>query len=460
MRSGLPAIGLVFLVSASTGCVLRTLPRMPSVAVVGGANPSALIEEASAPTDEVDDESEAEVEYAVPCKDGSLEMQSAEVVYRALDTKVTALGPHADPKPVESDLEQLLEHPCFELAKSDPKEQLTFPNAVSLRHWWREGGADWLWSYLRVSQHRSLRIAPTPRLALTLETAPKDHPLAPLLCPADESSPCATESRGWARRANEKLGLVANGHRRSTDAVDCEQEAMKKPKADRDASVRDCLEATFVKPQALPLGRFKAPSDGWLVIDDDDGGCRHLRAFDLATGSTYMSEDCSTPPTTTVGRVPVGALREAAWMLLLASETQAKVQFTDSFHVPDKIPIQRARGESIMLGSISCRCGPSQRRSWSWMREKNGTMRGQVSGVITGRPDDDATQHAFDLIDIADAAFEKGCAPAPAPARIGWSSPGPSSSGGNAAVMDDGASEPVRVAVAKAKPTRTCTSKP
>lgn len=436
---------------------------MPGVAVVGTAKGSALVEEPAPANQDADERTDDdEVDYAVPCKEGTPESDAAQRAYRALDKKVHALGPRADPKPFEEELEKLLDHPCLELAKADPNESLSFPNAVSARHWWTAGGADWLWSYLRVDQYRSLRVVPTPRLALTVETAPKDHPLAPLLCPADESVPCATESRGWTRRANEKLELVANAHRRSSDALDCTEEAMKKPKPDRYASFRDCLELTFVKRQALPLGRFKAPSDGWLVIDDDGGACRHLRALDLATGSTYTSDDCAKggTPQTTVGRVPVGALREAAWMLLLARETQANVRFTDSFRVPEKIPIQRARGETIGLGSFSCMCGSSRRRSWSWMREKNGTLRGQVSGVITGAGDDDATRHAFDLIDIADAAFEKGCAPAAAPARIAWSSPGPSSNGRDAAVMDDAASEPVRLALAKAKPPRTCTPKP
>lgn len=458
MRSGLPAIGLVFLVSGAMGCLARTPPPMPGVAVIGGATPSPLVEEPSAPSEEREEEEE-EVEYVVPCNEGTPELQAAELAYRALDKKVNALAWNGDAKPIAEELETLLEHPCLEIANADPKELLTFPNAVSLRTWWSEGGADWLWSYLRVSESRFLRASPTPRIALTLETAPKDHPLAPLLCPADESKPCATESRGWMRRANEKLELMASGHRRGNDVVDCSAEAMKKPKNERYASFRDCLETGFVKRRALPIGRFKAPSDGWLVIDDVSGSCRTLRAFDLATGSRYASEDCSRVPTTSVGRVPIGALREAAWMLLLARETQANVRVAEGFHVPEKIPVRRARGESIGLGSISCMCGSSQRRSWSWMRDKNGTLRGQVSGVIVGRADDEALEHALDLLDIADAAFEKGCAPSAAPARIAWSSPGPASDG-TAAIMDDPASDAVRAALAKARPTRTCTAKP
>jgi hypothetical protein len=94
------------------------------------------------------------------------------------------------------------------------------------------------------------------------------------------------------------------------------------------------------------------------------------------------------------------------------------------------------------------------------MRERNGTLRGQVSGVVRGHGDDDAARHAFDLLLIASAAFEKGCAPSSPPTRIAWGAAGPSSREGEAAVLDDAASEPVRSALTKAKPPRTCTPKP
>ena len=35
-------------------------------------------------------------------------------------------------------------------------------------------------------------------------------------------------------------------------------------------------------------------------------------------------------------------------MLLLARETQANVRVAEGFHVPEKIPVRRARGESIV----------------------------------------------------------------------------------------------------------------
>lgn len=441
---------------------------MPAVAVVTPAKAAALSEtgtaEATDDSESDEDAADPDASYATICKETSLEHAAAEIAFDALSGKIHNLGWTADPKPLEEDLEKLLEHPCFELAKIDSHELLTFASAVSLRHWWLEGGSDWLYSYLRADKNRYLRASPTPRLALTIENAPKDHPLAPLLCPADTSKPCAIESTGWARRASEKLTLVANRHRNVKDEIDCREEAEKQPKADRYAAFRECLEGGFERTQALPIGRFKAPSDGWLVINDDNVSCRTMRAFHLVTGSVYESTDCrrsdQAKAQTTVGRVPVGALREAAWMLVLARETQPEVRFSEGFNVPDKIPIKRARGESIGLGRISCGCGPSRRRSWSWMREKNGTLSGQVSGVIVGRGDDDAIRHAFDLLDIADAALEKGCAPSPPPARIAWSAPGPSSREGEAAVIDDAPSEAVRLALTKAKLSRTCTPKP
>lgn len=438
---------------------------MPGVAVVTPTKGSGIAESGNAPAEEEieEDGGDPEADYVTPCKRGSVARHAAELELTAFSAKVEALGLAADPKPLEEQLETLLDQPCFELAKADPKELLTFPNALSLRHWWGHGGSDWLWSYLRAGEQRYLKIAPTPRLALTLETAPNDHPLRPLLCPADESKPCAIESSGWARRTREKLELVGNRRRSVKDEVDCAEEAKKEPKAERYAAYRACLESGFERQETLPIGRFKAPSDGWLVMNDDSGGgCRHVHAFDLVTGSAYSADDCTGTTQTSVGRLPVGALREAMWMLVLAREAQHDVKNSQGFHVPEKIPIQRTRGETIGLGFISCSCGcgVSMQRSWSWMRDKNGTLRGQVSGVVRGQGDDAAIRHAFDLLEIASSAFEKGCAPASPPARVAWNAAGPSSREGEAAVLDDVESEPVRAALLKAKAPRTCTAKP
>jgi hypothetical protein len=463
MRGRSPVIPLLFFFGLTAGC-MRTLPPMPGVAVVASAKAAAIDESAAAsgdPTQETEtEEADDEADYAMPCKTGSLAQRSAELALSTLDQQIRRLAVAADPTPIEEELEKLLDHPCFELAKVDSRELLDFANAVSLRHWWHEGGSDWLWSYLNVADRRSLRIAPTPRFALTLETAPKDHPLRPLLCPDDAAVPCAVESAGWARRTNEKLELLGNRQHRGKDEIDCAEEAAKEPKAERYAAYRECLEPGFERHAALPIGRFKAPSDGWLVIEDGGRACTHLRAFDLVTGSVYGVDDCSNTPKALTGRVPVGALREAAWMLVLAGEAQRNVRPAQGFHVPENIPIKRTRGESIGLGTISCGCGPSHVRSWSWMREKNGAMRGQISGVVRGGGDDDAIRHAFDLLEIAEAALERGCAASPPPARIAWGSPGPSSKEAEAAVMDEPTTEPLRAALVKARAPRTCTAKP
>jgi hypothetical protein len=137
------------------------------------------------------------------------------------------------------------------------------------------------------------------------------------------------------------------------------------------------------------------------------------------------------------------------------------VRFSRYFNVPDEFVIKRPRGETIGLGMIGCGCSPSDRHSWSWMREKNGVLRGQTSGTIVGRGgQDDAMRHAFDLREVADDAFEAGCAPVSAPARFAWTTTGRSSHEGEAAVLDDAPSEPVRLALEKVRAPRTCTAKP
>ncbi len=106
---------------------------------------------------------------------------------------------------------------------------------------------------------------------------------------------------------------------------------------------------------ALPLGRFRAPDRGWLVIRGRRGHyefCDELRAYDVETGAAYVAKSCSglhlrpggsvdfeatnasRKAAVEAGRVDVANLREAVWMILLAPQAQEGYLSADYFSLP------------------------------------------------------------------------------------------------------------------------------
>src|SRR5262249_46454101 len=113
---------------------------------------------------------------------------------------------------------------------------------------------------------------------------------------------------------------------------------------------RDCIEMARPKRVALPLGEFKAPTTGWVVITGRRGHydfCDTTRAYNLTTGAAFIQDSCSALALKPGGDVDFGAtnkarvesvkvgsiqadnLREAVWMMLFrgqAEELQLKAE--------------------------------------------------------------------------------------------------------------------------------------
>src|SRR5262249_55557470 len=106
---------------------------------------------------------------------------------------------------------------------------------------------------------------------------------------------------------------------------------------------RACVESSQRHQWAMPLGRFRSPDSGWLVIRGRRGHyefCDELSAYDLATGSAYVAQSCTglelgdggsvdnakvdakRKIKVTIGNLPLDNLRELAFMMLLAPEVE------------------------------------------------------------------------------------------------------------------------------------------
>ncbi|HEY8075710.1 MAG TPA: hypothetical protein VIF62_16405 [Labilithrix sp.] len=446
------ALGLLFL---SIGCApllnASAPPREAAVTTVQGDAPQ--IQPSEEPAD--DDATEHATALIRPCADGP-ERQAAQATYDALDARMAALGDADDPKPLAKELDALLATDCFRLSSGDPHDALAFDSGESLRTWWQAGGSDWVSHYLSLEDSRVVLVPPTPRKTLR-KLAPISSPIASLVC--DDAS-CGKDTVAFARRADRAFELRM-GARTWRESETCEKEALEEKDASlRYSAFRSCIENATPRQTAMPLGKTKAPRSGWLVAQTS-GRCAELRAYDLATGAAWIAKDGCTGKPIASGRVPVALVREAAWMMLLAPTVERRVRTRwSTFEVPKSIAIEEPFLHFGASGGYASCCGVRRSRPWSWMREKGGAWRGQASGILyVGSSCDDAQDHAGELLQIVDDAFEEGCTPA-APPRFAWNEPGEAVAGYMAAAFDDPQYQPLRDVMSSTSVLRRSASLP
>jgi HEAT repeat protein len=415
----------------------------------GNAVNQALIEMGGP---EAEEALRAEVQALQRCLvDGTREANEAAASLDMLDERIRGLTSSQDIDPVVRDLHAVLRSRCFRLsAEQGPPP--TFGHAVSLQTWWQEGGHAWMASYLRrprLGRVDDLRpnvvFPPRPRKVLALDTAPT-HPLAALLCRVGDET-CGRETQGWAERARDAFAAnLLEDRLWEADAFPVNREAIaarcEAKVRDREAAVdydrwMTCLEEHRPVDWALPIGRFKSPRLGWLVIRGRRGHysfCDEIRAYHLETGAAYVAQSCSglhlrhdgsvnfegtnaaRKATVSVGRVSVANLREAAWMILLAPEAERTHLSADYFPLPKGTTPSFREGGAILGGGIVWNSGQT-RLSWSW-RMSDG--RALVSGDLTWPSSDSpAETHAARLLEVAEMGLVEGCAPAALPTLDG-----------------------------------------
>lgn len=382
------------------------------------------------------------------CVDGSPAKELATQHLERLDERVAELAVSDPVDTVRAELHDLLKTDCFLFAAEAGRVPAP-DTSTSLKAWMDAGGRAWLWSVLELpalgpasSRTPHIVIPPDTRQTLTLE-AHRDHPLAPLLCRATDTS-CGASTRGWRARADAALEDAAP-HRTSPDDADgdvspaeaargCEAIIAGSMAADRYQPWRACLETARPVQWALPLGQFAAPSTGWVVVAGRRGHyafCDTVRAYDLHTGAALVDDSCSDLALrpdgsvsvddtnrarvryTRAGVVSADNLREAVWMLLMRGEVE-RVQLRAEYHplpggvVPHLVvhPVDR-RFEGAFWGHTG-----QTRLTWRWGPSGGAALAGAVTW-----PDsfDAAERHAAALLDIAEQGFVERCPPRSVP---------------------------------------------
>lgn len=369
------------------------------------------------------------------CNAASDARSEAEDALERLDDRIESMTASQEPSEAIGALRELLGSPCFLMSAenfiADPD------SALSLQAWWRDGGFRWLQSYLDpLSRHGAASeivvLPPDPRRTLTLESH-SDHRLSSLLCPETDRS-CGIETDGWRRRAESWFHRhsMAGGDVLRPEAPRREEACAELEKSDELRGYmkwRSCIEERRAHVVALPVGRFSAPTGGWLVVrteryDPNLFECRsryELSAYDLGSGAVYSADMClcSGPidgPAIfceeNVGTLRVRAggvnlenLREAAWMTVLAPEVERDKRQAETFIVSaglERIWVVDPPGPPALV-SQTVTVSEGDSIAWSWIQE-TGTI---AEGVLYLRKPSDENDYAVELLTIADASFEE-----------------------------------------------------
>ena len=455
-RSG-AALAFVLLLA---GCPHGEAVVHPPVRARAGA-PASVTADAGAPPAVASADAgviEDEGRVIKPCAASTPELAAADAELTRIAKEIEALAPDADPKKTAAALTAILATPCFKLADGDA-DPLEFDSALSLRTWWDDGGQGWIHHYLELAPgtHPEGRatysfLAPSPRKTLTRESA-KGSPLAPILCPVADAT-CGHAARGWlerARQAYQAHALKQRGPARHEDARTlCAEKALADAPRNRYGRWRECLKETAERYDALPLGRFRVPTEGWLVVRGRRGHyhfCDEIRAYDLATGAAFVRGTCSglalrpdgsvdgkktdakRVERSEVGRLPLENLREAALLTLLSPHVQTGVIYGGyGWALPPEIAPETAVAFMSGIGLSGSWSTAQTTLTWTWVL----SGRAVASGTLTYPHDANhaASDHAVKLLQIAEAAYEplapSECAPAapPSPLPLGGKSPG------------------------------------
>jgi hypothetical protein len=390
------------------------------------------------------------------CDPDSAQAKQGQAALKALAVRVAALADHASPQPVISELRALLKSDCFRFAMESPR--LPDPDtALSLKRWWHDGGETWLRGYLAVQEYgdvRALRhhitLPPDARRTLRLESGPER--LSGLLCSLKDKE-CAADTRGWRTRAESFIEAHRVQERMRNADLDpapsdaahtasrCERDVADVTTAARYSAWRDCLEAHRPIQWSLPLGRLKAPSDGWLIVFGRRGHynfCDGIGAYDLGTGSAYIYESCSglalvadgqvdsdathrgARRRAVAGRLRIENLREAAWALLLVKEAEEVQETAEAYPLPQGLePVLRphTRQESISWSRSMWTNTAQTRLQWRWVRSGGTVVGGDITWPMSWNA---VEEHAALTLKVAEESLVEGCPPsAPPPPDIG-----------------------------------------
>lgn len=387
------------------------------------------------------------------CTLGSPAHWDARDALRRFERHVESLDATASIAGPRQQLHDLLHLPCFALAF----ESLRVPvvdSVPSLKLWLDRGGDMWLESLLelpRFGDAAHVIVPPDAPRTLRPGSANHDAALDAYLCAPGDAT-CGHAARGWVLRAE-----VALERHRLAAARDLTRDDVSRPARSAEALSADCVRAATTEPDdvryeawracienyrdlrtLVPVAEFRAPVTGWLIVTGRRGHygfCDTVRAFNLADGTTLLDDSCSSlvlqaggdvnfdatnrrrVATMRMGRVPVDALREAAWMLLF------RHQFVVGQHGADAVPLpegferrwDRAHPPWNFTMTSPGIWGSTAQTSLTWVLTAPG--RPPVAGNVTWPSSfDGADSHAGELLQVAEAGLAESCVADRAPA--------------------------------------------
>lgn len=402
---------------------------------------------------------DAPVAYIEPCQTGTPDHDKAKAALAAFEKRLFAGDPGqpqpASPaqKPVAEDLatlnkafEQLRGMRCLAMS-SESHHVFDADSVLALRTWWREGGGEWLESYLTLAGKApaSTYIVLPPEMPFEPELGSRSGQIpAELRC--DDTPGCGQPAGSWERRARETLSLYRGSSYGDDPEEDlkesrrCTAAAERAKEPERYRTWRSCIgESRTRVGYALPIGRYRPLTRGWLVVRGRRGHytfCDEVRAYDLATGAAYAVKDCGglrlkddggvdgkrtrdgLVSQDERGRLPVEALREAAWMLVLAPETHKRRNEAMRVRLPAGLrPRLPARGsETITSSGDSVGFSTSDSiLDFSIQDQGRVIMRGTPIWPSSSQLSE---RYAASLLDVAEHGLAPGCPPAPLPAGL------------------------------------------
>ena len=387
------------------------------------------------------------------CAESSLAHQDARARLDLLDEYIDRLPDPTDAASAVRELHALLKSECF-LPAAETARIPTPDSTLALKSWWRDGGRDWLDSYLELPEfgvlpHLRPHVGLPPDMRRTLTSSiDRNDPLRSLVCRLDEPA-CGVETLGWIERAERAFDSHRIVHldddRRvldndltpvaRTEEAAAERCATHMTTADKDSRYqtwRDCLETQRPKTTALPLGRIKAPTAGWLIVSGRRGHydfCDTTSAYDLGTGAAFIHESCSAldlnadgsvdraltdaarADTVRTGKLAVDNLREAVWMMLLQEKT-SRIQLQAKWYpLPDGLePHIVAHAPMFDVNAFDSPMASTAQTilAWRWLPLTGSQMSGEM---IWPGSYDAAEDHAASLLDVAERGLVAGCVP-------------------------------------------------
>jgi hypothetical protein len=384
------------------------------------------------------------------CAESSAAAAQARTRLAGLNDRIENLKDVDPPAKAVEELHALLRTECFLPAAET--ERIPHPDSsLSLKRWWIDaGGLEWLDSFLelpRLGEVKNLKphivVPPDGRTTLNLE-AHRNHALQNFLCPLTETT-CGAATRGWRVRAEAYFdahrslgrndGSISPDERPASGTAvisrECAEKLSSSVASEKYEIWRACIEERRPKRTALPLGEFRAPSDGWLVISGRRGHysfCDTTRAYDLRSGTAFISDSCSDlvlrrngsvdrdatnrdrVSRIAVGTVPVQNLHEALWMMLLRGESEEVQLSAAYFPLPDglvpRLTIKRRPGNPDDVPSFTWMSTAQSSLTWQWTPASDSAFVGELTWPNSG---DAAEDHAASLLNIAEEGFTEGC---------------------------------------------------